>query len=286
MAVLNKSGLFPQQLETEVFSKVKGHSSLAKMSGQEALPFVGKDIFTFNYSNDISVLGEGVTKPAGDGVVTPISVQPIKVVYQMRVSNEFLYANEEYQTNVLSAFTDGFAAKLGAGLDKMAMHGINPATGEASSTIGDNNFDSKVTNSITQGDAAADAAIEDAIGQVESAEYVANGIIISSKMRSEIAKLESTDKVKKYPEFAFGATPGTLGSMQLDTNATVESDKALIGDFSAFKWGIAKEIPLETIEYGDPDGQGDLKALNQVVLRSEAFIGWGILDPAAFAIVK
>ena len=45
-------------------------------------------------------------------------------------------------------------------------------------------------------------------------------------------------------------------------------------------------IPLEVIEYGDPDGLGDLKRTNEVVLRAEAFIGWGILDSASFARVK
>ena len=60
-----------------------------------------------------------------------------------------------------------------------------------------------------------------------------------------------------------------------------------MGDFqNAFRWGYAKNIPLEVIEYGDPDGQGDLTRTNEVVLRAEAFIGWGILDPNSFAIVK
>ena len=45
-------------------------------------------------------------------------------------------------------------------------------------------------------------------------------------------------------------------------------------------------MPLEIIEYGDPDGQGDLKRKNQVVLRSEAYIGFGILDKDAFALIK
>ena len=38
------------------------------------------------------------------------------------------------------------------------------------------------------------------------------------------------------------------------------------------------------IPYGDPDQTGkDLKAYNQVYLRAETYIGWGILDPSAFA---
>ena len=41
---------------------------------------------------------------------------------------------------------------------------------------------------------------------------------------------------------------------------------------------------MEVIQYGDPDQSGeDLKAHNQVYLRCETYIGWGILDKNAFA---
>ena len=46
-------------------------------------------------------------------------------------------------------------------------------------------------------------------------------------------------------------------------------------------------MPLEIIQFGYPDGTGrDLKAYNEICLRAEAFIGWGILDATAFARVK
>lgn len=56
-------------------------------------------------------------------------------------------------------------------------------------------------------------------------------------------------------------------------------DRCLVGDFvNCFKWGYAKEIPIEVIRYGNPDNDtqlGDLKGHNQVYLRGEAYIGWG-----------
>ena len=95
MSALSMSTLFPRELETELFSKVKGHSSLARMSGQDAIPFTGKDIFTFDLDSDISIVGENGPKPAGDATIAPVSVKPIKVVYQSRVSDEFMKAAEE-----------------------------------------------------------------------------------------------------------------------------------------------------------------------------------------------
>ncbi len=52
--------------------------------------------------------------------------------------------------------------------------------------------------------------------------------------------------------------------------------------------GYAKEVPMEIIKYGDPDNTGrDLKGYNQVYIRCEAYIGWGIMDADSFArIVK
>ena len=66
------------------------------------------------------------------------------------------------------------------------------------------------------------------------------------------------------------------------------ADRAIVGNFrDYFKWGFAKQIPLEVIEYGDPDNAGrDLKGHNEVYLRGEAYIGWGIIAPAAFAKVR
>lgn len=58
-----------------------------------------------------------------------------------------------------------------------------------------------------------------------------------------------------------------------------------MGDFNAFKWGIARDLPLELIEYGDPDDNGDLKGHNEVAIRAESVIGFGIMDDTAFALI-
>ena len=79
--------------------------------------------------------------------------------------------------------------------------------------------------------------------------------------------------------------------IQTVTNNTVSfnssKDLAIVGDFSTFKWGYSKEIPLEIIEYGDPDNSGQgLKGCGQVYMRAKAYIGWGIMDKSAFAVIQ
>ena len=71
-------------------------------------------------------------------------------------------------------------------------------------------------------------------------------------------------------------------------NSPTNKSKVYVGDFAnMFKWGYSKEITLRVIEYGDPDNSGkDLQGYNQVYLRAEIFLGWGILDAKSFATVK
>lgn len=45
-------------------------------------------------------------------------------------------------------------------------------------------------------------------------------------------------------------------------------------------------MPVEVIEFGDPDGLGDLKRQNQLALRLEVVYGWGVMDLDGFATVK
>lgn len=279
----------PEQIVTDIFNKVKGHSSLAKLGTMMSVPFSGTDIFTFSLDGEVSIVGEGQAKPAGDATLKPVSVKPIKVVYQHRVSDEFLRATEERQLNILKEFSTGFSRKIARGLDIMAMHGVNPADLVASAQIGANHLDAAGITAITEADGKPVDAIEDAVTAI--GEYDASGMAFAKSFGSELGKI-TENKVRVYPEFALGANPGHIGGIKCDVNSTVSKGKAnavaYVGDFeSAFRWGYAANMPMEVIPYGDPDGQGDLKRNNEVVIRAEAFIGWGILDTAAFArIVK
>lgn len=278
--------LYDPRLVNDLVSKVKGKSALAALAPQVPVAFVGNKEFTFSMDSDIDVVAENGAKSHGGITMEPITIIPIKVEYGARVSDEFMYASEEEQIDVLSAFNDGFAKKLAAGFDKMAMHGINPRTGAASAVIGTNNFDSKVTQTVAKNQ--ADTDIEAAIALVEGSDADVSGIAISTAVRTDLAALVNSTGDKLYPEFAFGGQPANLGTNQLAINKTVATgnvDGAIVGDFAnMFKWGYGKEVFLDVIEYGDPDNTGvDLKGHNQVYLRAEAYIGWAIFDANSFA---
>ena len=290
MAEMLRANLFDAKLVTDLISKVQGKSSLAVLSKQVPVAFNGNKEFTFSLDSEIDVVAENGKKSHGGLTLEPVTIIPVKVEYGARVSDEFLYATEEEQIEILKAFNDGFAKKVARGLDIMAMHGLNPRTGTASAVIGTNHFDAKVTETVVYDATKVDANIESAISLVEGADCEVTGVAIAPEVRSALASMRNGTNDSKYPEFAFGGKPATLGAQTLDINSTVAfgtttKDKAIVGDFAnMFKWGVAKQIPLEVIKYGDPDNTGkDLKGYNQVYIRSEMYLGWAILNADSFA---
>lgn len=283
--------MFDPELVSDLISKVKGKSSIAELCGQTPVPFNGLKEFTFSMDKEIDIVAEEGKKTEGGITVNPITIVPVKFEYGARVSDEFLYATEEEQIDILTAFNDGFARKVAKGLDLAAFHGINPRTNSASTVIGTNHFDGKVTQTVTYASATPDDNLEDAIALVDGSEMDVTGMALSKTFGSAMSKVKANG-VKLYPEFAFGASPDTLNGIPVSVNKTVSGgttkDHAIIGDFqNAFKWGYSKQIPTEIIKYGDPDNSGkDLKGYNQVYIRAELYLGWGILIPEAFAIVK
>lgn len=293
--VLTRGTMFPPQVVSDMFNMVAGHSSLAALADQTPIPFNGTDVFTFTLDKEADIVAENGAKSKGGATVAAVNITPIKFEYGARVSDEFLWGSEEYRLNVLEQFATGAAKKFARGLDLAAFHGINPRTGSSSAVVGNNHFDYAVSNVVTYTSAYADTNIEDAIALIEANEAAElNGIAMAPVLRTALAAL-TVNGARKYPEFAFGGHPTDLGSMKIDVNSTVKGtptgrDAAILGDFqNAFKWGYAKNIPLQVIEYGNPDNDetlGDLKGHNQVYLRAEVYIGWGILDATRFAIVK
>lgn len=288
--------LFKPELVKELISKVQGRSVLAKLSSQTPIPFNGVEQFIFNLEGNAQIVGEGEQKQAGKAKITSKVIKPLKFVYQARITDEFKYASEEKQMSFLSAYMDGFAKKIAEAFDLAALHGLEPKSMTDATFRATNSFDGVISGSVvTYDEAKIDENIEDAVQQVIARGCEVTGIALSPTAGHALGKLKDADKRAVYPEFRFGQNPDSFYGMKSDINknltvtgGSAETDHAIVGDFqNRFKWGYAENIPMEIIEYGDPDGAGrDLKAYNEICLRAEAFIGWGILDEDAFARVK
>lgn len=291
--ILSKGSKFDPVLVKELFDKVKGKSSLAALCGQTPIPFNGQKEFIFTMDDEVDLVAENGKMTKGSVSLDPVIIVPVKIEYGARISDEFLYAAEEEQIETLRNFSDGFAKKTARGLDIMAFHGVNPRAKTASALIGTNHFDNGVTviKQDSKTPKTPDALIEEAIAAVQDNEYDISGLTMAPSFRADLAKMVDTSGRKIYPELAWGNAPSQMNGIQTVTNNTVSfnssKDLAIVGDFSTFKWGYSKEIPLEIIEYGDPDNSGqDLKGCGQVYIRAKAYIGWGIMDKSAFAVIQ
>ena len=165
MAVLKSGSLFPTETVKEIFSKVNGHSSLAKLSAQTPIPFSGTTEFVFNLEGNAQIVGEGEQKKEGTATFTPKVIKPVKIVYQARVTDEFINCSEEKQLQYLQSFTDGYAKKIAEAFDIAAIHGLEPKSMTDASFKTTNSFDGLVTGNIVKFDPAKideniDAAVE------------------------------------------------------------------------------------------------------------------------------
>ena len=168
----------------------------------------------------------------------------------------------------------------------MVMHGVNPRTGSAASQIGTNSLDTNTDVTAVTATSAPLADLESAVAAI--GDYDVTGYALGKTFAASLAPV-TVGQTVPFAAYMLGGNPGALNGIPADVNNTVEFNSsgisAYVGDFAnALKWGYAKEIPLEVIPYGDPDNSGhDLKGFNQVYLRAETYIGWGILDGTAFA---
>ena len=285
--------IYDPELVTDLVNKVIGKSSIAKLSQQVPVAFTGNKEMVFSMDKEMDIVAEGGSKSHGGITVEPVTIVPVKFEYGARVPDEFVYASDEKKIDYLTAFNEGFARKMARALDIAAMHGLNPRSGEASGVVGTNCIDSLASTTITYDSSAPDDNLEAAVEAIQALDGEVTGFALSTTFASAMGKMKASGSGEyMYPEFKFGASPESFGGHPTDVNTTVgvgDTDYAIVGDFlNGFKWGYAKEIPLKIFDSGCPDNDtdaGDLAGHNQVYIRSEVYIGWGILLPDSFAVI-
>ena len=214
----------------------------------------------------------------------------------MRVSDEFLKGSEDYRMDVMREFAEGAARKFAKGMDIAAMHGLNPRTmTAATATVGNMHLDHEIpaASVISYTAGSEDANLNAAIAKVNGFGYDVTGVAFDPEFSSALGSA-AVGNIAVAPEYLFGGDPDTFHGMKSAVNGTVGkvatgADKVYgyVGDFDAFRWGYARDVEFEVIEFGDPDNAGsDLKGHNQVYLRAEAYIGWAVLDGNAFAKIE
>lgn len=269
---------------------------LAKLTpGDPELKVGSTDHFTFTGTPKAELVGESANKSSMDGTPGKATVKTYKVQITYRFSSEVQWEDEDYQTQLIENLVANAATAISRALDLIAIHGINPVTGVVSGSV--TQYFNKSGNDVGRVTRTANAQtdLETAAGQLQASGYVATGIGFDPVFAGQLARTKDGQDRPLYPELGLGFNFDNFQGLAAASSDTVSGRKelaeedatlnALLGDFDAFKWGIAREMPLELIQFGDPDGAGDLKRTNEVAIRAESVLGFAIMDETAFSLI-
>jgi hypothetical protein len=295
MAVLATSGItLPKNIAAGMFKKAQTGSAIAALSGAEPQQFGEVTYMTLTGRPKAELVAEGADKADTNATFGTKIATPHKFQVTMRFNEEVQWADEAYQLGVLQALADEGGLALARALDLGGFHGINPRTGTAAASIVVGDRIATTTNAVeitTATLTTPDIVIEQAAGLVIADGYIPTGIAFDPRYAWTTATARYTDGRKKYPELGFGSNISSFEGLPAFSSSTVSglpeatdtNIKAIVGQWDAFRWGVQKNIPIELIKYGDPDGLGDLKRKNQIALRAEVVYGWAVMDLDAFA---
>lgn len=295
MATLKTTDLDLAAHQGETWTKNITTGVLAKLAVEAPDIKVGKtDHFVFTGTPKAELVGEGANKSSADDKPTKATVNTYKVQVTYRFSDEVQYEDEDYQTQLVDGLVKNISIALSRALDLVAIHGINPKTGEVSSSVV--SYFAKTGNKVARVVATEkpNEDIEAAAAKLQEAGYTATGVGFDPAFAGELARVTNANGVKLYPELGLGFNVDNFQGLMAASSDTVSGRqeitkprvKGIMGDFRAFKWGVARYVGLKLIEAGDPDGAGDLNRTNEVAIRAESIFGYAIFDEKAFSLVE
>lgn len=288
-ALITSNFNMPEEYVAGVFKKAQTSSVLARLSGAKPQKFGKGNVMTLTSAPKAEIVAEGAKKSPTPTAYSSKTVTPVKLQVTVRTSNEVMWADEDYQLGVMADVQENCAVALGRALDIVGIHKANPLTGAAAASVTEGLADT--TSAAQLSGTKYDEAVEAAAGLVIAAGYAPTGIALDPTLSFGLATMRDTTGRRIYPELGYGTGLANFEGMAAAVGDTVSGKElaktsdiiGIVGQFDAFRWGVQREIAAHVIEYGDPDGLGDLQRMNQVAIRAEIVYGIGILDLKAFA---
>ena len=289
-ALLTSNFDLPNNVAKGIFKAAQKGSTLAQLAGAEPQKFGKEQVWVLTAPPKAEIVGEGEQKSPTPTEYGNKTVNPIKLQVTMRFSQEVKWADEDAQMGVIQDLAENAGIALGRALDLVGIHKINPLTGLVSAKVQEGLTDT--TQIATVSGTAYDEAIEAAAGLVIGAGYTPTGVALDTALAFNLSTMRDKSGRKIYTDIGFGQNLTNFLGMNAAVSDTVSAKKeiaspsnllGITGEFRAFRWGVQRSISAHMIEFGDPDGLGDLQRLNQIALRAEIVYGIGIMDKNAFA---
>lgn len=290
------NNLAPFKLPTAVvepwLEKIKDQSVIASLIPSSPVLFGTTEAFSFS-SGEAEIVGEGDKKSSNDVTVQRWETNSFTLQKTVRFSRQLDWADKSHRLRIIDRILEDLQPALARGFDYAALFGVNPKTGEASNYVP--NYIAKTKQVIKAGDRNGYEMLDEAAGLLAGVGYTAQHIALSPALAHKFNSTRDLDGRRLYDSFS--PVQGTTSSIEglkstvaqavsgnilTGDRAALKNTQAFVGDFSAIKWGIVTDLGLQKIEYGDPDGQGDLMRTNEIAFRVEAHYGFGIADTDAF----
>lgn len=301
-AVSTSSIVLPKSVSKAIATQLKDTSTIAALSPAEPAIFADKSYTIFNGNSEAEVVAEGAAKGYTNPVPTAVPAILTTIQTTTRVSKQLQWADEDNQIEIIKAIQADQSAAMGRALDYIVYHALNPKSATAISGY------TALTNATGVNKVALGAVIGSATDKqmVDSIDNMAelvndlheiNGIALSKKYANRLRKVRvANTQARLFTEIPLSLAVGNLEGIPAACSGTVNARLAnsgagndvlaIMGDFSLIRWGLVRDMMAEVIEFGDPDGQGDLKRYNQVAYRTEAVLCHAVIDPTGFCWLK
>ena len=289
-AIESKHITLPTEVAEEIVTKARDTSVIQTLSPSTPQIFKNVEHMVFTKEPEAEFVAEGGQKSSMDVKFTPVPGEIHKAQTTVRMDAEVQWADEDNRLQIVDSIVEAGSAALGHALDYGVFHAVNPATGAAIESM------TALTAGANAVTAPSDPSVD--VGSLRDAvneEYDVSGIALSKKFANDLRKVRVKNTMARlYPEIPINLKTGSLEGINAATSSTVSGKLAttatnvlaILGDFSLIKWGVVRDLGLDVITMGDPDGLGDLKRLNQVAYRLEVVYSWAVLDPKGFAVLK
>lgn len=293
--------LLPRNIADGMVEEARTESTVAKLAGREPQRFGETEYIIFNDFPKAEFVEEGGEKASSRMGYDSVKSRPYKAQVTLRFNEEVQWASEDYQLSIFQDVARSGQTALSRALDLGMYHRINPLTGEEITAW--TNYVGATDNRVEyDGTVDADRVIRNAVGSLiqQDVAWPVNGIALDPAYAWELASLEQPlpngdpSGTPRYPNLGFGTDISSFAGLPTAQGNTVSGRpeaedtgiRAIVGDFnSGIRWGVQRDLPLDIIRFGDPDGQGDLKRQNQIALRLEIVYGWYVFADR-FAVIE
>lgn len=273
-----------------ITERVQNQSVLASLSPERPTLYGNVQAVRISRTPRAQIVAEGANKTSDELGYSTVTAAPIKFQTTVRMTDEVKWYDEDGRIQVVEDLVAALGESMARAVDLIGIHGINPIDGTQAASV--TSYLNQTTNRTTAGASPTDDLVA-SVGSIMGGAYLPTGVALDGGFGFQLATETYDDGRDRNPGMGFGSGVTNFKGLTVASSSTVSGRpeaadtnlRALVGDYTQVKWGFQRRIPVEVIDKGDPDGQGDLKRNNQLAYRAEGVIYVAIFDLDAFAAV-